>query len=104
MAAEQVKLAEIGVVLLDVLPCYAADAGTGCDERTPGKLEAVFVEGHTDNVPLQGGRFRDNWDLSAQRAIFTYRFSRSASPAWRTCATSSANHCSASAATARGVR
>lgn len=74
MAAEQVKLAEIGVVLLDVLPCYAADAGTGCDERTRGKLEAVFVEGHTDNVPLQGGRFRDNWDLSAQRAMYTYRF------------------------------
>jgi chemotaxis protein MotB len=26
------------------------------------------VEGHTDETPLQGGRFRDNWDLSASRA------------------------------------
>jgi chemotaxis protein MotB len=26
------------------------------------------VEGHTDAVPLQGGRYRDNWGLSAARA------------------------------------
>lgn len=73
--AEQAKLAQIGAVLLDVLPCYAADAGAGCDARTGGKLEAVFVEGHTDNVPLQpGGRFRNNLDLSAQRAMYTFEF------------------------------
>lgn len=72
--AEQAKLGQIASVLLEVLPCYAADAGSACNERTRGKLEAVFVEGHTDNVPLQGGRFRDNWDLSAERAMYTYRF------------------------------
>jgi chemotaxis protein MotB len=26
------------------------------------------VEGHTDETPIQSGRFRDNWDLSASRA------------------------------------
>jgi chemotaxis protein MotB len=26
------------------------------------------VEGHTDETPLLGGRFRDNWELSASRA------------------------------------
>jgi len=28
----------------------------------------IRVEGHTDDVPIQGGVFRDNWDLSAARA------------------------------------
>ncbi|MEM0954998.1 MAG: MotB family protein [Pseudomonadota bacterium] len=29
----------------------------------------VSIEGHTDNVPLQGGRFQSNWGLSANRAL-----------------------------------
>ncbi|MCG6942098.1 MAG: OmpA family protein [Thiohalocapsa sp.] len=70
---ERRKLAQIGAVLMEVLPCYAANGGDGCATLTLGKLEAVFIEGHTDNVPLQGGHFRDNWDLSAQRAMYTYR-------------------------------
>lgn len=70
---EQRKLAQIGAVLMEVLPCYAANGGNLCEDRARGKLEAVFIEGHTDNIPLQGGRFRDNWDLSAQRAMYTYR-------------------------------
>jgi flagellar motor protein MotB len=38
-------------------------------------LEAVYVEGHTDDVPIASGRsdgVRDNWDLSAARAKNTY--------------------------------
>lgn len=31
----------------------------------PGKIS---VEGHTDNIPLKGGRFRSNWALSSARA------------------------------------
>ncbi|MBU2863512.1 OmpA family protein [Reinekea forsetii] len=33
---------------------------------TPGKL---FVEGHTDNIPISTARFRNNWLLSAARAL-----------------------------------
>lgn len=29
----------------------------------------VAVEGHTDNVPLRGGRYESNWGLSASRAL-----------------------------------
>ena len=29
----------------------------------------VIVQGHTDNVPVVGGRFRSNWELSAARAF-----------------------------------
>lgn len=32
----------------------------------PGK---IAVEGHTDDVPIRGGRFESNWDLSAGRAL-----------------------------------
>jgi chemotaxis protein MotB len=31
-------------------------------------VPAVSVEGHTDAVPLRGGRYRDNWGLSSARA------------------------------------
>jgi len=39
------------------------------------QLSAVYVEGHTDATPFNAsrGRFRDNWDLSAARAIEAYK-------------------------------
>lgn len=33
----------------------------------------IRVEGHTDDVPIDGGRYRDNWDLSAARAASVVR-------------------------------
>ena len=37
-------------------------------------VPALSVEGHTDNIPLRGGIYRDNWGLSASRAasVATY--------------------------------
>jgi chemotaxis protein MotB len=29
----------------------------------------VVVQGHTDNVPIAGGQFKSNWELSAARAF-----------------------------------
>ena len=34
----------------------------------PPLNKEIVVEGHTDNVPVTGGRYASNWDLSAARA------------------------------------
>lgn len=34
----------------------------------------IVVEGHTDNVPVLGGAYRSNWELSASRAFGVIRF------------------------------
>jgi chemotaxis protein MotB len=33
----------------------------------------IFIEGHTDNVPIRTARFTDNWDLSVIRATSVVR-------------------------------
>jgi chemotaxis protein MotB len=33
----------------------------------------IRIEGHTDDVPIERGRYRDNWDLSAARAVSVVR-------------------------------
>lgn len=45
----------------------------GCAEGSTFRLEALFIEGHTDSDPIRSPRFSDNWDLSAARATNTYR-------------------------------
>jgi chemotaxis protein MotB len=72
------RLRTVANVLSEILPCYGANppAGGHCLPETAAKLDSVFIEGHTDNVPI-GGRlaqiYEDNWALSASRAIYTYR-------------------------------
>lgn len=40
------------------------------EKDIPGDIAWVLrVDGHTDARPIQGGRFRSNWELSASRAI-----------------------------------
>ncbi|WP_242394597.1 OmpA family protein [Anaeromyxobacter oryzisoli] len=49
-----------------------SDAGRGALVRVAailGKLpNTIRVEGHTDSIPVRGGRFSSNWHLSAARA------------------------------------
>ncbi len=39
--------------------------------RTPG---LIYVEGHTDDVPIHTDRFKSNWDLSASRSSSVVSF------------------------------
>ncbi len=73
-------LRKVGLALLAKAPCYTdAQPPPGCPKTQAG-LESVFVEGNTDSDQLnQGGR--DNWNLSADRAVNTYRAMMGQTPA-----------------------
>lgn len=70
------RLRMLGQALDLVLPCYAATGDDRprdyCAMKRKGRLEAVFIEGHTDSAPIRTSRFRNNWDLSAARASETF--------------------------------
>ena len=75
--SELEKLSIIAKVLLTILPQYTATPSRDnrSNIRIKGKLESVFVEGHTDNMPINISRskYLDNWELSTERAIYTYK-------------------------------
>ncbi|HWR41339.1 MAG TPA: OmpA family protein [Patescibacteria group bacterium] len=48
--------------------------------RYQGSVNTVFVEGHTDNLPIQTDKFASNWELSTQRAINTFHAALAAAP------------------------
>ena len=55
------------------LPCYTAGRTPKyCPADAHPIIDALFIEGHTDNVPIQTSSFYDNWDLSAARSKNTY--------------------------------
>ena len=57
---------KIGSVLLQTLDM----------DKYKGKVETVFIEGHSDNVPISNYRFNSNWELSSQRAINIWNIMR----------------------------
>ncbi|MFN3725246.1 MAG: flagellar motor protein MotB [Allosphingosinicella sp.] len=73
----QAALTRLATILARELPCYGVrdpDIVPRCPEGSESILEAVYVEGHTDNVPIATAEFRNNWELSSARAIRTYQF------------------------------
>lgn len=71
----EVAVTILADALASVLPCYAglvdSPSPGGCpDKSETGRIEAVFIEGHTDSIAVSASSpFRDNWDLSTARAI-----------------------------------
>lgn len=71
-------LISLASVLIKILPCYTAPPPWGdqelqCDTKHAGKLETLFIEGHTDDIPISNAFFSDNWHLSTARAIRTFQ-------------------------------
>jgi len=70
-------IGHVADALENVLPCYANAPGLirppDCTVYQGGKLEAVFIEGHTDSDDFAPEAAKNNWILSAERAISTFR-------------------------------
>jgi chemotaxis protein MotB len=53
---------------------------TWCSSDQEFRIEALFIEGHTDNVPIKNARFADNWELSTSRAVNVARAFKQSQP------------------------
>lgn len=82
--SKRAAVEHIANAMTSVLPCYAGNSSQKCPFSLGGRLETVLVEGHTDSdsfVSRVGANNQDlNWDLSAFRAINTYRALTELSP------------------------
>ena len=72
----RIAVARLAEVLSMILPCYSeAPAGantTICPKTQGGRLEAIYIEGHTD-IQRFRGLADGNWQLSGARAIEVYQ-------------------------------
>ncbi|MEO9789986.1 MAG: OmpA family protein, partial [Aurantimonas coralicida] len=60
-----------------------AEAIVALNREIPSDINWIIrVDGHTDNVPISGGRFEDNWELSTERAgaVVKYLISQGVPP------------------------
>jgi chemotaxis protein MotB len=76
--AGQELIRALARAMAQVLPCHdgsTTNHSLNCRMRRGAtRLSAVYVEGHTDTAPLSSTSFpRDNWELSAARAIEAFR-------------------------------
>jgi len=65
--------------LYKLLPCYSFTSPEfnkkqcKAGDKARGRLDTVFVEGHTDDEPVgSNSRVKDNWHLSMERAIYIF--------------------------------
>ena len=69
-------LRELASALALTLPCYSEAPvvqQADCSAGDRPVLEAILIEGHTDDRPIRTAEFDDNWDLAAERAVNTYQ-------------------------------
>ena len=75
------NIRKLATALSLVLPCYVANRLNApyCKlnnlNRHEAVVDAVFIEGHTDDIPVSRNlrRFRNNWELSTARSIETFK-------------------------------
>lgn len=70
-------LTKLAHALERTIPCYAFDPEASRPADCPPgghTIELLYVEGHTDSVPIFRPPIRDNWDLSTERAKNTRQY------------------------------
>jgi chemotaxis protein MotB len=73
----EVAVGKVADAMAAILPCYTE--GAKCNgQRSPHRVDAILVEGHTDKDAMSGGI--DNYDLSVMRAANTFRALKSGDP------------------------
>ena len=70
-------LQQLAEIFVSVLPCYSQSdrqtkKNSDCSTQGQKQIEAIFIEGHTDNVAFASSSY-DNWLLSINRARETYK-------------------------------
>jgi chemotaxis protein MotB len=76
-----------GRVIINVYDRITFDLGNGelkkSGNKTLNKIISVlnqykdrkiYIEGNTDNLPIRGGKYKDNWELSTYRALSVLRY------------------------------
>jgi chemotaxis protein MotB len=77
------KIVALASALARSLPCFTPIQDRGvCDAADLPILETVLIEGHTDRAQIltSRGPFRDNDQLSSERALSVFRSMREAEP------------------------
>ncbi len=79
----EAAIGELARLLYGNLPCYMgvnAERPSSCSPSSASIIDGIYIEGHTDNDPILGGIYKDNWDLSTARATVTFRRMIAAEP------------------------
>ncbi|WP_233350512.1 OmpA/MotB family protein [Henriciella barbarensis] len=72
------KIETVAATMAEILPCYTYGASCAPQNRARHRVDAIFIEGHTDSDPMRGQM--DNYDLSMRRAVNTFRALRVSAP------------------------
>jgi chemotaxis protein MotB len=79
----QLAMAKLARRLVRILPCYARGIprSIDCPPESHPVLDAMFIEGHTDDIQMYSSEFKNNWELSAARSKNAFDALVTASPA-----------------------
>ncbi len=78
---------EGGRVIINLYDRITFDLGNGELKKSGAKVlnkiisalnqykdRKIYIEGNTDNIPIRGGKYKDNWELSTNRSLSVLRY------------------------------
>lgn len=78
MDAERIKIVFANPVLFDTGKAELKTESARILHELSNMLKTsdneIIIEGHTDNIPVSGGKFKSNWELSVARSMEVIRY------------------------------